>query len=59
MTPWRRFWCPPDASLRLEPDGFLIDCEDKYGKLLAPETKGFQEIEKAHCLILLGEPGDR
>ena len=55
--PWRRFWCAPDALLHLEPDGFLTDCEDRYSKLLAPETKTFQEIEKVHCLILLGEPG--
>lgn len=55
--PWKRFWCPPDALLHLESDGFLTDCENTYGKMFAPETKGFQEIEKTHCLILLGEPG--
>ncbi len=55
--PWRRFWCAPDALLSLEPDGFLTDCDDRYAKLFAPETKGFEEIKKAHCLILLGEPG--
>lgn len=57
IFPWRRFWCPSDALLRLEPDGFLTDCENKYGRLLSPETKPFQEIETTHCLILLGEPG--
>lgn len=42
---------------RLEPDGFLVDCESVYGRMFAPEVKSFEEIEIAHCLILLGEPG--
>lgn len=55
--PWKRFWCHPDGLLRVEPDGFLIDCESKYGRMMAPEVKSFEEIETTHCLILLGEPG--
>lgn len=54
IFPWIRYWCPPDAELYLDNQGYLSD----HGSFIANEhTRTLSGLENIPCLILLGEPG--
>lgn len=54
IFPWIRYWCPPDAELYLDDQGYLSD----QGSFIANEhTHTLADLKKASCLILIGEPG--
>lgn len=55
--PWKRFWCPRDATISLADQGYLADPETPWGQYANPSVKAFTDIARTPCLILLGEPG--
>lgn len=54
---WKRFWCSRDGNINLGDGGYLSDPEDKYGRIMNPDVRSFQEISSNPCLVMLGEPG--
>lgn len=55
--PWRRFWCPRGAEIRLDTAGYLLDPADLLGSIQNPEVVSFSSLDSHPCLVLLGEPG--
>jgi hypothetical protein len=55
--PWKRFWCRRGDMFYLSDEGFLFDPDEHLGKLRNPNVNTFDQLQTAHCLILLGEPG--
>ena len=56
--PWKRFWCPPDASINLGDGGYLHDPSDaEWGKFYNPDLVELGDVGNVPCLVLLGEPG--
>jgi hypothetical protein len=54
---WKRFWCPPDGTLPLTDDGYLLDPESGWMSPEGSQVKPFDAIADVPCLGLLGEPG--
>ena len=57
IYPWKRFWCPRDASYRLADNGYLCDPESEAGKGLNPNLASLETFADLPCLVMLGEPG--
>jgi hypothetical protein len=54
---WKRFWSPPTATINLSDDGFLVDPDTDWGRVVNPHLVSFTRTTDDLCLILLGEPG--
>lgn len=54
---WQRYWCPRDASYSLQDGGYLADPHGTWGAAFNPNLLAFQDVARAPCLVLLGEPG--
>ncbi len=55
--PWKRFWCPTDASYSLSPDGYLVDPDGSDGSIRQPHALSAVELDAVPCLALWGDPG--
>ena len=56
-VPWKRFWIPRETAPALGWDGYLVDPEDGYGKVVNAQAKTLEQLEETPCVALLGEPG--
>ena len=54
---WDRLWCKQDSFFALDESGFLFDPDIKESFYRKTDAVKYSEINKLHCLILLGEPG--
>ncbi len=54
---WKRFWCPPDATLTLTAEGYLWDLDSEWYPVGGKDVVPFETIAHVPCLGLLGEPG--
>ena len=54
---WDRLWCKQDSFFALDESGFLFDPDTKESFYRKTDVVKYSEINKLHCLILLGEPG--
>lgn len=54
---WQRLWYKQGDSFALDFSGFLLDPETNEGFYRRTDVVKYSEINKLHCLILLGEPG--
>lgn len=55
--PWERFWCPRDASYRLDSDGYLFDPSGRGAQFFQPGIVPLESLAASPCLVLLGEAG--
>ncbi|MBD0403649.1 hypothetical protein [Flammeovirga sp. EKP202] len=54
---WDRLWCKQGYIFALDESGFLFDPDTKKSFYRKTNVVKYSEINKLHCLILLGEPG--
>ena len=54
---WPRFCSERDAAIVLDPQGYLVDPEDRYGALINPRAASVERLVADRCPVLLGEPG--
>ena len=54
---WKRYWARREGKITLGDGGYLVDPEDKYGRLLNPDLVELTDLDATPCVVLLGEAG--
>jgi hypothetical protein len=54
---WKRYWCPRNGEISLDPEGYLFDPETFFGAAHNSILKTLPNINDVTCLVLLGESG--